>query len=51
MIEVRPYIKPDGFRTRYFAVYIGGQLLAVTLYKKGALAVARALESLATAAP
>jgi len=30
-------------RTRYWAVYLDGELLAVTVYKKGAVAVAQAL--------
>jgi hypothetical protein len=30
---------------RYWAVYLNGQLLAVTVYKKGALAIQNALES------
>ena len=33
------------YGTRYWAVYYNGQLLAVTVYKKGALAVKNALES------
>jgi hypothetical protein len=31
---------------RYWAVYVGGELLAVTIYKKGALAVQNALTHL-----
>jgi hypothetical protein len=30
-------------RTRYWAVYLDGELLAVTVYKKGAVAIAQAL--------
>jgi hypothetical protein len=40
MIEVKPYRKPDGYRTRYWAVYVDGELLAVVLYRKGAQAIA-----------
>ena len=42
-IEVARYRKPDGFPTRHWAVFVNGDLLAVTLYRKGALAVAAAL--------
>lgn len=42
-IEVARYRKPDGFLTRHWAVFVNGDLLAVTLYRKGALAVAAAL--------
>jgi hypothetical protein len=38
MIQVSPYN-----RTRYWAVYLNGELLAVTVYKKGAFAIAEAL--------
>jgi hypothetical protein len=40
MIEVKPYHKADGYRTRHWAVYVDGELLAVVLYRKGALAIA-----------
>lgn len=40
MIEVMKYRKADGFTTRYWAVYVDGDLLAVMLYRKGARAVA-----------
>jgi hypothetical protein len=40
MIEVKPYLKADGYRTRYWAVYVDGDLLAVVLYRKGAQAIA-----------
>ena len=43
-VEVTRYRKPDGWPTRYWAVLIDGNLLAVTLYRKGAEAVARALD-------
>ncbi len=42
-VEVAKYRKPDGFPTRHWAVFVNGDLLAVTLYRKGALAVAAAL--------
>lgn len=43
MIEVKPYHKPDGYRTRHWAVYVDGELLAVVLYRKGAVAIAEML--------
>jgi len=42
-VEVRKYLKADGFPTRYWSVVLDGELLAVTLYRKGAEAVARAI--------
>ena len=36
------------YGTRYWAVWIDGQLLAVTLYKKGARSVASAITTLST---
>ena len=42
-VEVTRYRKPDGYATRYWAVMVDGELLAVTVYRKGAVAVARAL--------
>jgi hypothetical protein len=42
-IEVTRYLKPDGYPSRYWAVMIDGELLVVTLYRKGAEAVAIAL--------
>lgn len=42
-VEVTRYRKPDGFLTRHWAVFVNGDLLAVTLYRKGALAVAAVL--------
>ena len=35
MIEIRKYRQ-----TRFWAVYVGGELLAVTVYRKGAEAIA-----------
>ena len=40
MIVVKPYLKSDGYRTRYWAVYVDGELLAVVVYRKGARAIA-----------
>ena len=42
-VEVRRYVKAEGRVTRYWAVYVGGDLLAECLYKKGAVAVAACL--------
>ena len=40
MIEVKRYRKPDGCATRFWAIYVDGDLLAVTVYRKGAQAIA-----------
>lgn len=45
-VEVAKYRKPDGYATRYWSVLVDGELLAVTLYRKGAVAVARAIANL-----
>jgi hypothetical protein len=42
-VEVRKYRKHDGYATRYWSVMVNGELLAVTVYRKGAVAVARAI--------
>ena len=42
-VEVARYRKRDGYSTRHWAVFVNGDLLAVTLYRKGAVAVAAAL--------
>jgi hypothetical protein len=42
-IEVSRYLKSDGYPSRYWAVMIDSELLVVTLYRKGAEAVATAL--------
>jgi hypothetical protein len=42
-VEVTRYRKHDGWPTRHWAVFVNGDLLAVTLYRKGALAGAAAL--------
>ena len=36
------------YGSRYWAVWLDGQLLAVTLYKKGATAIASTITSLTT---
>ena len=48
MIEIKPYHKPDGYRTRHWAVYVDGELLAVVLYRKGAVAIAEMLVKIRT---
>ncbi len=48
MIEVKPYLKPDGYRTRHWAVYVDGDLLAVVLYRKGAQAIAELIMAIRT---
>lgn len=47
-VEVSRYRKADGYPTRYWAVILDGELLAVMLYRRGAEAVARVIETLAT---
>jgi len=42
-VQVEKYRKPDGYATLYWSVIVDGELLAVTLYRKGAVAVARAI--------
>ncbi|RYD82367.1 MAG: hypothetical protein EOP84_09490 [Verrucomicrobiaceae bacterium] len=42
-VEVRRYVKSDGWVTRYWAVYLNQDLLVVCLYKKGAEAVKQRL--------
>ena len=42
-IEVARYRKADGYATRYWSVMVNGELLVVTVYRKGAEAVANAL--------
>lgn len=46
-LTISPYRKGDGWKTRYWAVHIGEELLAVVVYKKGARAVVEKLRSLA----
>ena len=50
-VEVARYRKRDGWPTRHWAVFVNGDLLAVTLYRKGAMAVARTLTDLHGARP
>jgi hypothetical protein len=45
-IEVEKYRKRDGYETRYWSVTVDGELLAVTVYRRGAQAVANALTTL-----
>jgi len=42
-IEVTRYRKADGYATRYWSVIVNGELLVVTVYRKGARAVAHAI--------
>lgn len=44
-VEVVRYRKPNGYLTRYWAVMVNGELLAVILYRKGAEAVAQMIAS------
>jgi hypothetical protein len=50
-VEVTRYRKADGYATRNWAVVVNGELLAVTVYRKGAEAVARAIDGLNGARP
>ncbi len=50
-VEVTRYRKRDGFPTRHWAVFVDGELLVVTLYRKGAEAVAAALTGMNDACP
>ncbi len=43
-VEVTRYRKPDGYASRYWAVWVDGELLAVTLYRRGAVAVANLIQ-------
>jgi hypothetical protein len=45
-IEVARYRKADGYETRFWSVTVDGDLLAVTVYRKGAEAVASAITGL-----
>ncbi len=45
-VEVEKYRKPDGYETRFWSVTVDGELLAVTVYRRGAQAVANALTTL-----
>lgn len=45
-VEVTRYRKRDGWLTRHWAVFVNGDLLAVTVYRKGAEAVASAITGL-----
>lgn len=50
-VEVTRYRKVDGFLTRHWAVTVNGELLAVTLYRKGALAFAGTIVGLNASFP
>ena len=39
VVTITRYRKPDGYETRFWAVYVDGELLAVVVYRKGAEAV------------
>jgi hypothetical protein len=45
-VQVEKYRKPDGYQTRFWSVTVDGELLAVTVYRRGAQAVANALTTL-----
>ena len=47
-IEVKRYLNSSGWPTRNWAVYLDGELLAVTVYRKGAEAVAGTISNLIT---
>jgi len=46
-VHVARYRKADGYQTRFWSVTVDGELLAVTVYRKGAEAVARTINTLA----
>ena len=50
-VEVTRFRKRDGYPTRHWAVMRDGELLAVTLYRKGAEAVAAALTASRPSSP
>jgi hypothetical protein len=39
-IEIKPYVAKGGYTTRFFGVYEDGNLLTVSVYKKGAEVIA-----------
>jgi hypothetical protein len=43
-----PAVSITRYGTRYWAVWLDGELLAVTVYRKGARAVVTAISTLAT---
>ena len=45
-VDVARYRKADGYETRFWSVTVDGELLAVTVYRRGAQAVANALSTL-----
>ena len=42
-IIVTRYFAMGGYATRFWAIYLNGELLAVTVYRKGAIAIAQKL--------
>ena len=46
-VDVARYRKADGYQTRFWSVTVDGELLAVTVYRRGANAVALAINTLA----
>jgi hypothetical protein len=42
-IIVTRYFAKGGYATRFWAIYLNGELLAVTVYRKGAIAIAQKL--------
>ena len=44
-VEIKRYKTGRGRLTRYWAVYIEGELLAVVLYRKGALAIMERIQA------
>ena len=42
-IIVTRYFAKGGYTTRFWAIYLNGELLAVTVYRTGALAIAQKL--------
>jgi hypothetical protein len=40
---VTRYFAKRGYATRFWAIYLNGELLAVTVYRKGAIAIAQKL--------
>ena len=45
-VHVARYRKADGYQSRFWSVTVDGELLAVTVYRRGAQAVADALTTL-----
>jgi hypothetical protein len=43
LILLSAYFAKGGYVTRFWAIYLNGELLAVTVYRKGAIAIAQKL--------